>query len=34
MCTPLTSYYEQNYPTNMDQWFPLCINWLNTLFDF
>lgn len=34
MCTPLTSYGYQNYPTNVAEWFPLCVNWLKTLYHF
>lgn len=34
MCTPQTSYYEEKYPVNMAQWFPLCVSWLKDLYQY
>ena len=34
LCMPQTSYFDKTYPVNMDQWFPLCVNWLNDQFGF
>lgn len=34
LCTPLTSYGFDNYPPNMDQWFPLCVGWLKNLYHY
>ena len=31
--TDLTAY-KQKHPINVDQWVPMCINWLNELFKF
>ena len=34
LCMPQTSYFDKTYSVNMDQWFPLCVNWLNDQFGF
>ena len=34
LCQPQTGYFDKSFPVNMDQWFPLCINWLNDQFKF
>ena len=34
LCTPLTCYGHEDYPANMAEWFPLCVNWLKSLYHF
>ena len=34
LCTPLTCYVHEDYPANMAEWFPLCVNWLKSLYHF
>ena len=34
LCQPQTSYYFHDYPANVKEWFPLCVGWLKSLYNF